>query len=235
MEGVIYIAGGSGLHRWRERSPSPTAGGGSDPYRGPALHIAEGGAIHIAEAVFGFQPVWLSAAGLAHARAACMADGQRLSKARRTGSAAASGAPLDDIIGLSAVPDALLARIVERLRPDIAEPHGAQRIAEKARGRLDVETRHGPLGIVLELPKDTTSLSWTVVSPQALLAHLTEISPFLATVLLSMPAPTFEQPWNIVLYLDEITPGNPLDAIARHRVGDLLPRPPRDSEVESLM
>ena len=178
--------------------------------------------------MFGFQPVWLSAAGLAHARAACMADGQRPSKARRT-------AALDAIIGLSAVPDAVLARIVERLRPDIAEPDGAKRFAEQARGYLDIETRHGPLGIVLELPKDTTSLSWTVVSPQALLAHLTEISPFLATVLLSMPAPTFEQPWNIVLYLDEITPGNPLDAIARHRVGDLLPRPPRDSEVESLM
>ena len=162
-----------------------------------------------------------------------MADGQRLSKARRTGSAAASDAPLDDVIGLAAVPDALLARIVERLRPDIAEPH--QRISEKARGSLDVETRHGPLGIVLELPKGTGSLSWTVVSPQALLAHLTEISPSMATVLLSMPAPTFEQPWNIVLYMDEITPGNPLDAIARHRVGDLLRRPPRDSEVESLM
>ena len=73
------------------------------------------------------------------------------------------------------------------------------------------------------------------MSPQALLAHLTEISPFLATVLLSMPAPTFEQPWDIVLCMDEITPGNPLDAIARHRVGDLPPRPPRDSEVESLM
>ena len=154
-------------------------------------------------------------------------EGQRPSKAQRTVDA------VSDVIGFAAVPDAVLAGLVKRLRPDV--PVTDRAVQKTAVAALDVETRHGPLGIVLELPKNTTSLSWTVVSPQALLAHLTEISPFLATVLLSMPAPTFEQPWNIVLYMDEITPGNPLDAIARHRVGDLLPRPPRDSEVESLM
>ena len=103
---------------------------------------------------------------------------------------------LRDLAGVGGVPDAALAKIISRILPD--QPVSRQRLSHASLDVLETSTRHCTLGMELEIPKsDGTSFRWAILSPQALLAHLTERSPQLAEVLRSMPPPSYQHPWGI--------------------------------------
>ena len=122
-----------------------------------------------------------------------------------------------DLIGTSHVTDTALAHILSRVLPE-AEELDRRAISKVAWNAFEESTRHGPVGIELQLPlSDGSFRSWSVLSPQAQLAFLTDRSPKLVEVLLSMRPPTYCSPWGILLYFDEVTPGNPLDAAAKRR------------------
>ena len=64
--------------------------------------------------------------------------------------------------------------------------------------------------IALDLPLQLTkgrSFSWPVARPPALIRCLVPISPALRAAFALMPC-SYDNPWHLVLYLDEITPGN---------------------------
>ena len=131
-------------------------------------------------------------------------------------SSRAGRARLAELAGLHAVPDTALAAIVSRLLP--GETLSSRRVSEAAVNVFNTRTRHGKLGVEVQLPLDNGSRRpWAVLPPQALLAHMSENSEKMAEVLRSMRQPSYRHPWGILVYFDEATPGNPLDAAAKRR------------------
>ena len=55
--------------------------------------------------------------------------------------------------------------------------------------------------------KQGTVFPWPVARPQALIRSLVKISPSLRCMIAATPS-THDKPWKIVIYIDEVTPGN---------------------------
>ena len=123
---------------------------------------------------------------------------------------------LHDAIGVAHVTDSALAQILERVLPDADITRRA--VSKASVEFFNAETRYGPVGVQVQLPLASGSTrAWDVLSPQAQLAFLTEKSPKLTEVLRAMRPPSYNNPWGIQLYYDEVVPGNPLDAAAKRR------------------
>ena len=117
------------------------------------------------------------------------------------------------LIGLHGVPDRALVDMLGRLRADPvlledipgrkALTHEVNRVFLAAGGTL----------LPLALNNMSNPHMWTVFRPQSLLRYFIEQAPAFRSVMRSAlrakrPSPT--QPWNILFYQDDITPGNVL-------------------------
>ena len=114
---------------------------------------------------------------------------------------------IQSIAGLGGVTDDALRKLVQKIKdePELLDDLSSrQSIGDATLAIFD------SLGQTDELTRDFT---WHHVSPQKLLQHLiSESRSFAETVLRKMQTcpNTHANPWHIVLYVDEITPGNVL-------------------------
>jgi hypothetical protein len=77
---------------------------------------------------------------------------------------------------------------------------------EFARAIEELYDKDLALNLQLNL-NDGNTFDWPVARPGALVRSLVCVSPALRRAIDMVPS-SFDQPWSIVLYLDEITPGN---------------------------
>jgi len=88
-------------------------------------------------------------------------------------------------------------------------------IHESREAAVDMDTPFGKLHQVLELEpaRGTKKIHLSVIHPLGLLWVLCStcacFSCYMEQVMLALP-PTFDNPWALILYSDEVTPGNPL-------------------------
>ena len=96
-----------------------------------------------------------------------------------------------------------VAADIEAARPDISRS-SVQRSFDDA--FAEIYTEDIALRLPLRLSKDRI-FSWPIARPPALLRSLVPVSPALRAAIALAPC-SYDNPWHLVLYLDEITPGN---------------------------
>ena len=106
---------------------------------------------------------------------------------------------------------ALSAIFDEVLREGVPELHGRKYLQEAAEAEVQCQTPYGNVMQVLRLPcSDGSETDLVIAHPTALLwealSTCSSFSSFFKSRLEAHPC-TFENPWNLVLYTDEVTPG----------------------------
>jgi hypothetical protein len=109
---------------------------------------------------------------------------------------------------------ALAAILAAVYMGDVPELYDRSSIRESRDLQAEQATPFGPIIQTVEvLGKDDLPKHMHIAHPLAMLwVAATECQPFMAffKAKLLEKLPTFENPWNIILYTDEVTPGNPL-------------------------
>ena len=115
------------------------------------------------------------------------------------------------VAGLGGVTDEALRRICAAIReqPTLLGDASSRRVIESANMAV-----MGEIGQTDELPmKDGNPCMWHHMEPQALLRWCLENAPELACVFvarLRVHPCSFNSPWSLCFYCDEVTPGNML-------------------------